>query len=291
MSLPTLLPFAVPLDAEIENNVRAALSEDVGAGDLTAQLVPEGQQGQATVIAREAAVICGIEWFTRCFRQVDPTLHLEWQVAEGASVEPGQLLCKIAGNARGILTAERSGLNFLQLLSGVATRTRDYAQLVAGTRAKVVDTRKTLPGLRLAQKYAVLVGGGANHRLALWDAILIKENHIMAAGSIAQAMQAARAVEAGAGGRCTFIEIEVESIDELQQALAAGADMVLLDNFSLDMLREAVAVNAGRAILEASGGVNRSTLRGIAETGVDRISIGELTKDVKALDLSLRFQV
>lgn len=291
MSLPTLLPFAVPLDAEIENNVRTALSEDVGAGDLTAQLVPKGQQGQATVIAREAAVICGIEWFTRCFRQVDPTLHLEWQVAEGASVEPGQLLCKIAGNARGILTAERSGLNFLQLLSGVATRTHDYAQLVAGTRARVVDTRKTLPGLRLAQKYAVLVGGGANHRLALWDAILIKENHIMAAGSIAQAMQAARAVEAGAGGRCTFIEIEVESIDELQQALAAGADMVLLDNFSLDMLREAVAVNAGRAILEASGGVSRSTLRGIAETGVDRISIGELTKDVKALDLSLRFQV
>lgn len=291
MSLPVLLPFAVPLEAEIENNVAAALREDVGAGDLTAALVPSPQTGRATVIAREAAILCGVAWFSACFRQIDPNVQLHWLAGEGERVQPDQLLCRIEGEARSILTAERSALNFLQLLSGVATRTRDYADLAAGTRASVVDTRKTLPGLRLAQKYAVRAGGGANHRLALWDAILVKENHIMAAGGIAAAMQAAQAVAAASQGRCTFIEIEVENLDELQQALAAGAEMILLDNFSLDMLREAVRLNAGRAILEASGGVNRNTLRAIAETGVDRISIGELTKDIKALDLSLRFQV
>lgn len=285
--LPTP-PAPFSLADEIEKNVTAALAEDVGAGDLTADLVPN-KTSQATIIAREAATLCGCAWLSRCFTKLDPNVVITWHAKDGDKVVPNQLLCEITGPARVLLTAERSGLNFLQLLSGVATKTRYYADIVAGTKAQVVDTRKTLPGLRLAQKYAVRVGGGGNHRLALWDAILIKENHILAAGGIPQALAMAQEIAAQAQDRCKFIQIEVESLDELQLALDSGAKMVLLDNFSLDMLCAATAINQGRAILEASGGVNESTLRAIAETGVDRISIGTLTKDVVALDLSMRF--
>jgi len=278
------------LAAEIERNVDAALAEDVGSGDLTAQLVPAGVVTQATVISRENAVLCGTAWFQRCFEKLDPTIVIDWKARDGDLIKPGQLLCDLKGPARSLLTGERTALNFLQLLSGVATRARQYADVVAGTKAQVVDTRKTLPGLRLAQKFAVKCGGGGNHRLGLYDAILIKENHILAAGSIAAAMAAAKQVAEATEGRCKFIQVEVETLDELQQALTAGAKMVLLDNMSLAQMREAVAISAGRAVLEASGNVNLETLRGIAETGVDRISIGGLTKDVRALDLSMRFQ-
>jgi nicotinate-nucleotide pyrophosphorylase (carboxylating) len=285
------IDFPVPLAPEIAANVAAALREDVGAGDLTADLIPADRTGAATVIAREAAVLCGTAWFDACFRQIDPDVRIDWLATDGDRIAPEQVLCRLTGQARSLLTGERSALNFLQLLSGVASKTRIYADVVAGTRAQVVDTRKTLPGLRLAQKYAVLVGGGGNHRLALWDAILIKENHIMAAGSIAAALAAARAVAQAAGPRCRFVQVEVENLAELDEALQAGAGMVLLDNFPLDMMRAATTGNAGRAILEASGGVSLEGLRAIAETGVDRISIGALTKDVKALDLSMRFSV
>lgn len=281
--------FPVALDDEIARNVAAALTEDLGAGDLTASLVPAGQRGRATVIARETGVLCGTAWFERCFRELDPTVRIDWQLADGERIAPDQLLCTIEGNARALLSAERSALNFLQTLSAVASKARQYADELNGTRTQVVDTRKTLPGLRLAQKYAVRVGGGGNHRLALWDAILIKENHILAAGGIAEALSAAKAIAAAAGDRCRFIQIEVENLDELASALAAGAEMLLLDNFSLADLRRAVEINAGRAVLEASGNVTLATLRTIAETGVDRISVGALTKDVQALDLSMRF--
>ncbi len=285
------MTFTAMLDAEIERNVAAALTEDVGSGDLTAQLVPAGEHRRATVIAREDALLCGSAWFERCFARLDAAIRITWRAGDGQSVAPEQILCDIEGPARALLTGERSALNFLQLLSGVATRVRQYADLVAGTRALVVDTRKTIPGLRLAQKYAVRCGGGGNHRLGLYDGILIKENHILAAGSIAAALSAARQVAERAAGNCQFVQIEVETLDELRQALAAGAEMILLDNMSLAQLREAVAVAAGRALLEASGNVGLDTVRAIAETGVDRISIGSLTKDVRALDLSMRFQV
>ncbi|WP_313953855.1 carboxylating nicotinate-nucleotide diphosphorylase [Accumulibacter sp.] len=284
------MPIAAMLDAEIERNVAAALAEDVGSGDLTAQLVPAGVRSRATVIAREQAVLCGSAWFTRCFHELDPQIDIVWQAQDGQPVSPDQALCEVEGPARALLTGERSALNFLQMLSGVATKARQYADLVAGTRAQIVDTRKTIPGLRLAQKYAVKCGGGGNHRLGLYDGILIKENHIHAAGSIAAALDAARHVAESAAGACQFVEIEVETLAELQEALSAGARMILLDNLGLDQLREAVAITAGRAVLEASGNVSLDTVRGIAETGVDRISIGGLTKDVRALDLSMRFQ-
>jgi nicotinate-nucleotide pyrophosphorylase (carboxylating) len=283
------IAFELPLAPEIARNVEATLVEDVGPGDLTASLIPGDRRVRATVISREAGVLCGTAWFDECVRRLDPAATVTWTAADGDRIAPGQLLCEIAGNGRALLTAERSALNFLQLLSAVATKARIYADAIAGTRAQVVDTRKTLPGLRIAQKYAVRCGGGGNHRLALWDAILIKENHIHAAGGIAQAMAAAGEVAAAAGGRCKFVQIEVESLAELETALAAGARMILLDNFSLDMMREAARINAGRAVLEASGNVTLETIRGIAETGVDRISVGALTKDVKALDLSMRF--
>lgn len=283
------IEFDYPLNEEINRNVSAALAEDIGAGDLTASLVPGERLVRATVISREAGVLCGTAWFDECVRRCDPTAKVTWQGADGDRIAANQLLCEIEGNGRALLTAERSALNFLQLLSAVASKVRIYADAIAGTRAQVVDTRKTLPGLRIAQKYAVRAGGGGNHRLALWDAILIKENHIHAAGGIAQAMAAAKQVAEQAKDRCKFIQIEVESLDELNQALDAGATMILLDNFSLDMMREASRINAGRAILEASGNVTLETIRGIAETGVDRISVGALTKDVKALDLSMRF--
>ena len=291
------MTFAALLDAEIERNVIAALTEDVGSGDLTAQLVPADLVSRAQVIARENAVLCGSVWFARCFTRLDPTIRIVWQAADGQGVVADQLLCEIEGPAlfhlegpaRSLLTGERSALNFLQLLSGVASKARQFADLVAGTRAQVVDTRKTIPGLRLAQKYAVSCGGGGNHRLGLYDGILIKENHILAAGSISAALASAAQLAEKAAGVCQFIQIEVETLGELRQALDAGAAMILLDNMDLDQMREAVAIAAGRAILEASGNVSLDTVRGIAETGVDRISIGGLTKDVRALDLSMRF--
>lgn len=276
-------PFDPALAAAFEANVASALAEDVGSGDWTAMLVPEGQMVEARVIVREAAVLCGAPWFEAVMIACDPRIVLDWRYAEGDLMAADSEVVAIRAPARALLTAERSALNFLQLLSGVATATRDYVKLVEGTRAAILDTRKTLPGLRLAQKYAVRVGGGMNQRLALYDGILIKENHIAAAGGIAQAMQAAQALNAGVS-----IQIEVESLGELQQALDAGATSVLLDNFSTDMMRAAVQLSAGRALLEASGGVNRDSVRAIAETGVDRISIGSLTKDVKAADFSLR---
>lgn len=283
------IDFDYPLAQEISRNVDAALAEDIGAGDLTASLVPGDRRVRATVISREDGVLCGTAWFDEVVRRCDPTAVVTWQAADGDRITANQLLCEIDGNGRALLTAERSALNFLQLLSAVASKARIYAECITGTKAQVVDTRKTLPGLRVAQKYAVRAGGGGNHRLALWDAILIKENHIHAAGGIPQAMAEAQKVAATAADRCKFIQVEVENLDELHQALTAGAKMILLDNFSLDMLREAAQINAGRAVLEASGNVTLDTLRGIAETGVDRISIGALTKDVKALDLSMRF--
>ena len=281
-------PVALPPAEEIERNVLAALTEDIGPGDLTARLVPEAASGRATVIAREAAVVCGTAWFARCFAAIDADIDVEWKVRDGDRVEPDTLLCIVRGRSRSLLTGERAALNFLQLLSGVATRTRRFADNVAGTRAQVVDTRKTMPGLRLAQKYAVLCGGGGNHRMGLYDAILVKENHIAAAGGIAAVMRDAEKV-ARDSGRCQFIQIEVENLDQLDQALAAGAKMILLDNFDLPTMLKAVEQTAGRAVLEASGGIGLDTVKAIARTGVDRISVGSLTKDVMALDLSMRF--
>jgi len=283
------IDFDYPLAAEITRNVAAALAEDIGAGDLTASLIPANRIARATVISREAGVLCGRAWFDRCVTSLDPDAEIIWNAVDGDRITADQLLCEIRANARALLSAERSALNFLQLLSAVASKARTYADAIASTKAQVVDTRKTLPGLRIAQKYAVRCGGGGNHRLALWDAILIKENHIHAAGGIREAMAAARVAAGQAGDRCKFIQVEVESLDELRVALAAGATMILLDNFTLAMMRDASALNAGRAVLEASGNVTLETIRGIAETGVDRISVGALTKDVKALDLSMRF--
>ena len=274
------------LAALAREDVRRALQEDVGAGDLTAALVPAQRRARARILAREEAVICGAPWAEAALRALDPGVQLAWQVAEGQRCAPGQVVLEIEGSARALLSAERTALNFLQLLSAVATKTRTYVDAVAGTRARIVDTRKTLPGLRLAQKYAVRVGGGTNHRIGLHDAVLIKENHIAAAGGVTAVLQAAQAVAAQAA----FIEIEVETLEQLAEALAAGATMVLLDNMPLPMLREAVRINAGRAILEISGGVTLDGLRALAETGVDRISIGTLTKDVKATDFSMRLQ-
>jgi nicotinate-nucleotide pyrophosphorylase (carboxylating) len=279
--------FTPPPD--LVEQVARALAEDVGSGDLTAALVPAGRQGRATVITREAAVLCGRPWFDDVFRQIDPAVQVSWDADEGAAVEPGQRLCRLEGPARALLTGERTALNFLQTLSGTATATRRCVQLVAGLPCRILDTRKTLPGLRRAQKYAVRCAGGSNHRMGLYDGILVKENHIMAAGSIAAAVGAARAA-----GASVPVEVEVETLDELRQALDAGADMALLDEFSLDDLRAAVAMNRshprGPMKLEASGNVTFETLRGIAETGVDFISIGSLTKHVRAVDLSMRFE-
>ena len=267
-------------------DVARALAEDVGSGDLTAGLIDPARRARARILAREAAVICGTPWVEAALRALDPEVQLTWQVAEGQRCAPDQVVLEIEGSARALLSAERTALNFLQLLSAVATKTATYADVVAGTRARIVDTRKTLPGLRLAQKYAVRVGGGTNHRIGLHDAVLIKENHIAAAGGVTAVLRAAQQVAAQAA----FIEIEVETLAQLTEALDAGATMVLLDNMPLPLLREAVRTNAGRAILEISGGVTLDGLRELAETGVDRISIGTLTKDVKATDFSMRLQ-
>ena len=274
------------LTAEIEANVRRALLEDVGSGDITAQLIPAERLAKATVISRDAAVIAGTAWVDAVFRQFDPRVAVHWQIVDGDRVQPNQALFHLEGPARSLLTGERSALNFLQLLSGVATRAQHYADMVADTQVKLLDTRKTLPGLRMAQKYAVTCGGCHNHRIGLFDAFLIKENHIAACGGIAEAITAAHKIAPGKP-----VEIEVESLDELKQALDGGADIIMLDELSLDDMREAVRLTAGRAKLEASGGVTDATLRTVAETGVDYISIGALTKDVKAVDLSMRLSL
>jgi nicotinate-nucleotide pyrophosphorylase (carboxylating) len=273
------------LAPEIERNVSAALAEDVGECDWTALLTPESKSAHAAVVCRVSAVICGQSWFEACFRKLDSAVAVTWLVAEGAHVDAGARICEIRGKARALLTGERSALNFLQMLSAVATTTRHYVEAVAGTRAAIVDTRKTLPGLRLAQKYAVKTGGGVNHRLGLYDAMLIKENHVAAAGGITAALQQAQKT----APQEIWIQIEVETLEQLEEALAAGAKMILLDNMTPDQMRKAVKITAGRAQLEASGGITLENVRSIAETGVDRISIGSLTKDIRAVDLSMRF--
>jgi nicotinate-nucleotide pyrophosphorylase (carboxylating) len=292
----------IDLEKAIQTNARAALEEDVGGGDLTARLIPETTLGHARVITREDAVLCGTAWFDACFRAMDPDVRLNWQARDGERAQAGQILCEIEGKARALLTAERPALNFLQTLSGVATETRRYVDAIAGTRAKVYDTRKTLPGLRLALKYAVKCGGGENQRIGLYDGILIKENHIAAAGGIRPALEAAFRLakqvnrpgsltpgpSPGGRGEIT-VQIEVETLAQVEEALQAGATLILLDNFDLAGMREAVRMTAGRAALEASGGITLETVRSIAETGVDRISIGGLTKTVRAVDLSMRF--
>jgi len=257
----------------------------MGAGDLTAGLVAVGTRATAHVVCRSTAVLCGGPWFDACFRRLDPDAVVEWMVDEGSAIAPGQKLCSVHGAARALLTAERTALNFLQMLSAVATATRRYVAAVAGTKAKIVDTRKTLPGLRIAQKYAVRAGGGVNHRMGLFDAILIKENHLAAAGGVGAAMRDAERISPPG----VWIQIEVENFAQLRDALAAGAKMILLDNMSLEQMREAVGIAAGRAGLEASGGITLENVRAIAQTGVDRISIGGLTKDITAVDLSMRF--
>lgn len=269
------------LPDDIIITIEKALAEDIGSGDLTAQLLPEKKLVKASVICRENAIVCGSPWFDEVYRQLDSSFQVNWHVADGNNLSPGQTVCSLHGLARTLLTGERTALNFLQLLSGTATVTKEFLSLVEGSKARVLDTRKTIPGLRTAQKYAVLCGGGTNHRMGLYDAILIKENHISAAGSIAAALDQARAIHHD-------IEIEVENLAQLEQALACGATKILLDNFKLDALKEAVKINSGRATLEASGGVNKETIRAIALTGIDYISIGALTKDVRAIDYSMR---
>jgi len=274
-----------PLENALQANVLAALDEDIAGGDLTAHLIPSGTQASARVITREEAILCGTAWFEGCFASLDKATRIVWHARDGDAIAANQTLCEIEGPARALLSAERPALNFLQTLSGVATETRRYVDAIAGTRAKIYDTRKTLPGLRLALKYAVKCGGGENQRIGLYDGILIKENHIAAAGGIAPALTAAFNL----AGADVSVQIEVENLAQLQEALAAGAKLILLDNFDLAGMRAAVALSAGRAQLEASGGITLETVRAIAETGVDRISVGNLTKSVRALDLSMRF--
>jgi nicotinate-nucleotide pyrophosphorylase (carboxylating) len=281
-----LLTVAPPSD--LPQQVERALSEDIGAGDLTAALIPADRAGRASVITRESAILCGRPYVDACFARIDPRVRIEWRTDEGSLAEPNQLLFTVQGPARALLTGERTALNFLQLLSGTATAAHSFAKLLEGTHCRLLDTRKTIPGLRSAQKYAVRVGGGHNHRLGLFDGILIKENHIMAAGSIASAVAAAKST-----GTNVPVEVEVENAGELRQAIAAGADIAMLDDFPLEALAEAVAINRGaeRPLkLEASGGVTLDTIRSIAETGVDFVSVGSITKHVRAVDLSTRFE-
>jgi len=276
-------PPPLPEPEDIRRAVKTALAEDVGSGDITAALVAETSRHQATVIAREAGVICGRAWVEEVFWQVDNQLSLEWQVSDGQTIEADSMIFRARGSTRSLLTAERTALNFLQLLSGTATRARHYADLIAHTQVRLLDTRKTIPGLRLAQKYAVRCGGCHNHRIGLYDAYLIKENHIAGCGGIASAITMARN-----NNPDSPVEVEVENLAELEQAVNAGADRIMLDNFPLPQLQQAVALAKGKAELEASGGINDNTLVAIAETGVDFISIGALTKDCRALDLSMR---
>lgn len=276
------------LITHISAGVRGALAEDVGSGDLTTALVPANQRATATIITRDGAVICGQPWVKEVFRQLDAGIVLEWHLEEGDDATKDQTLCTLNGPARPLLTGERTALNFLQTLSAVASASRACAEAVAGTRARILDTRKTIPGLRLAQKYAVRIGGGTNHRMGLYDGILVKENHIVAAGGIANAVSRAREQSSG-----VLLEVEVENLAQAEEAMAAGADRLLLDNFSVGLMREAVDLRdrqAPRTTLEASGGINFETLRPVAETGVDFISIGALTKNIRAVDLSMRFR-
>ena len=283
MSAADARPAPPPL-ASIREDVARALAEDIGTGDVTAALISPDARASAHIVCREDAVLAGAPWGDECFRQLDPDVRIHWGHHDGDRVSADTVLCELEGNARALVAGERNALNFLQTLSGTATVTRSYVDAVAGTHARILDTRKTIPGLRLAQKYAVRCGGGHNHRLGLYDAILIKENHVAAAGGITNAIRAARATSPG-----VFLDCEVESLDELRDTIDAGADRVLLDEFSDTMLREAVALAAGRVPLEVSGSVNLERVRAIAETGVDCISIGALTKHVRAIDLSMRF--
>jgi nicotinate-nucleotide pyrophosphorylase (carboxylating) len=279
---------SVPVPADLPQQVSRALAEDVGSGDLTAALIPPDRVGRAAVITREPAIVCGIPYVEACFGQIDARVRLKWQIAEGDSVAANQLLFTLEGPARALLTGERTALNFLQLLCGTATAAHSYAALLEGTNCRLLDTRKTIPGLRSAQKYAVRVGGGHNHRMGLFDGILIKENHIVAAGSISAAVAVAQRASAQVP-----VEVEVENLSELRQAIDAGADIAMLDEFSLQALRDAVALNAQAAKplkLEASGGITTAIIREIAETGVDFISVGSITKHVHAVDLSMRFE-
>jgi nicotinate-nucleotide pyrophosphorylase (carboxylating) len=272
------------LASEIRDNVARALAEDIGGGDLTAQLIPLERSARARIICREPMVLCGSAWLDQVYLQIDPRVTVHWHARDGESLPRDARLCALDGPARSLLSGERTALNFLQTLSAVATRTRGFVDAIAGTGARILDTRKTLPGLRLAQKYAVRCGGGQNHRIGLYDGVLIKENHIAAAGGISRALRRATEIAAGAP-----IQIEVESLAQLEEAISAGARLILLDNFDVPGLREAVRIGAGRATLEASGGVSLETVRAIAETGVQRISVGSLTKDIRAADLSMRF--
>lgn len=284
MTLKTML---VPPPAElVQADVERAFAEDIGTGDATAQLLPADGMAHARLTCREDAVMAGIPWFNACFRQLDPSIDIRWALEDGMRAQAGSVICELHGKARAMVTAERSALNFLQLLSGTATATAAHVAAVAGTSVKVLDTRKTVPGLRLAQKYAVRCGGGHNHRVGLYDAILVKENHIIAAGGIAQAVTAARQQHPS-----LLLEVEVENLDELQQALDAGVDRIMLDNFDIPAMREAVRLTAGRTALEVSGNVDLTTIRAYADTGVDFISVGALTKHVHAVDLSLRLQL
>lgn len=278
--------MASALPSDIASTVQRALAEDIGDGDLTAALIPAEARARGRVISREDAVLCGSAWFEETFRQVDDRIAVHWEAHDGDAIRRDQLLCRLEGPARGLLTGERTALNFLQILSGTATEARRYAEAVKGTGATVLDTRKTLPGLRSAQKYAVSCGGATNHRMGLFDGILVKENHIMAAGGITSAVRAARA-----GGANVPVEVEVEDMGQLREALEAGADILLLDNFDLTGMREAVKATARRAKLEASGGIDLTQIRAVAETGVDYISVGSLTKHIQAVDLSMRFEV
>ncbi|HUX89218.1 MAG TPA: carboxylating nicotinate-nucleotide diphosphorylase [Gallionellaceae bacterium] len=296
------MDYQAELAPNIQANVSAALLEDLRllsrkrhggqaaqfqALDYTAQLIPRDQQGSATIITRQNAVLCGQPWFDACFKTLDPACIITWHAKEGDAVSANQVLCEVSGKARAMLSAERAALNFLQTLSATATATQKYVELVAGTQAKILDTRKTLPGMRVAQKYAVKTGGGHNQRAGLFDGILIKENHIMAAGGIGPVLAEAQRI----APQGMSIQIEVETIAQLSEALEAGAKLILLDNFDLHAMRAAVKLTAGRAELEASGGINPDSVRAIAETGVDRISIGALTKDIQAVDLSMRFKM
>ncbi|MEO6689571.1 MAG: carboxylating nicotinate-nucleotide diphosphorylase [Dokdonella sp.] len=283
MTTPVVVP---PSHELIARDVRRALEEDIGSGDVTADLLPSATRARARVITREAAVLCGRPWFDECFQQLDPATRIEWHADEGERVAAGALLCHIEGMARSLVTAERSALNFLQALSGTATVTSTYVEAARGTRTTILDTRKTLPGLRIAQKYAVRVGGGSNHRIGLYDAILIKENHVVSAGSIAAAIRRARALHPD-----LLVETEVENFSELREALDAGADRIMLDEFELHELAQAVAEVGGRVPLEVSGSVALDRVRAIAETGVDYVSIGALTKHVHAIDLSMRIEL
>ena len=280
------LAFELPTATQIAADVERVFAEDLGPGDATAELLPAEAHADAQLTCREAAVIAGTAWFDACFRRLDPAVRIDWQVSDGQRAAPGAVICNLSGHARSLVSAERSALNFLQLLSGTATITADYVAAAAGTATRILDTRKTVPGLRLAQKYAVRCGGGHNHRIGLYDAILVKENHIIAAGSIAAAAQAARRLHPK-----LLLEVEVENLDELTQALDAGVDRIMLDNFSLPLMIEAVRQTAGRVPLEVSGNVTLDTIGEFARTGVDFISVGALTKHVRAVDLSLRLRL